>query len=97
MLAQQFSSQTAPETRSPAVVWPVAVALLGSALALSAGALLPQLAGLALVALWPLGLAAAAFVVAFVGSRLQQAMLWRYLIGGQLLALVGVSLLLAAI
>lgn len=96
MLAQQFHSQTAETTRTQLPVWPVATVLLGVAFALAAGALFPQLTGVAFVALWVLGFAAAASSIAFVGGKTRGELLWSYLIGGQVLALFGVVLLLAA-
>lgn len=96
MLAQQSHTTTVENSRTQLPVWPLATVMLGFAIALAAGAALPQLSGTAFAALWPLGLAAAAFVVAFIGGKIRGELLWGYLIGGQVLALLGVTLLLAA-
>jgi hypothetical protein len=96
MLAQQTDTRTVEVNRTQLPVWPLATVLLGFAIALAAGAALPQLSGAAFTALWPLGFAVAAFTVALVGGKTRGEMLWGYLVGGQVMALVGVVLLLAA-
>ncbi len=96
MLAQSTRTTNAETTRTYLPVWPLATVMLGITFALAAGAALPHLSGAAFAALWLLGLAAAAFVIALIGGKSRGELLWAYLVGGQIFSLIGVGLLLAA-
>ena len=71
--------------------------MLGITFALAAGAALPHLSGAAFAALWLLGLAAAAFVIALIGGKSRGELLWGpFWLAVKVFSLIGVGLLLAA-